>query len=150
MNRRSPSFKNWKPVSSTSSRVKARTRATGTTHERLLRRTLWRMGLRFRKNVRQLPGVPDIVFSRARVVVFCDGDFWHGRNWADRREKLRTGGNSKYWIRKIKANMARDLWHNKKLEKLGWKVLRFWESDILENDTRIAEIIIQFVRFDEY
>lgn len=112
-----------------------------------MRRTLWKMGLRFRKNVRQLPGVPDIVFPRARVVVFCDGDFWHGRSWADRREKLRAGANSKYWIRKIKANMARDLWHNKKLEKLGWKVLRFWESEILEDDTRVARTIVQFVRF---
>src|SRR5689334_11885494 len=96
MKRRTPSFEGLRPASETSSSVKRRNTRVDTQHEVLLRSTLWRMGLRFRKNVRSLPGKPDIVFPKAKVIVFCDGDFWHGRNWASQSMKLEKGTNGAY------------------------------------------------------
>src|SRR5437879_6384164 len=75
---KSPSFKGLKPASEASSRAKRGNRRRDTLQEMLLRRELWKMGLRYRKNVETMPGKPDLVFPGARVVVFCDGDFWHG------------------------------------------------------------------------
>jgi len=91
------------------------------------------MGLRFRKNVRDLPGKPDIVFTKQRVAVFCDGDFWHGRDWPARKRKLHKGANALCWTKKIGANIQRDRLLDQDLKRLGWKVLRLWESDILED-----------------
>src|SRR5687767_5949640 len=78
---KSPSFAGLKPRSTAASRVARSVRKTDSKAEVALRKALWAMGHRYRKNVRSLPGTPDLVFPRARTVVFCDGDFWHGRNW---------------------------------------------------------------------
>lgn len=96
------------------------------------------MGLRYRKNVRNLPGKPDIVFPSVKVVVFCDGDFWHGRNWQVLQEKLLHGTNSDYWIAKIQRNMERDLLNNEILKRDGWLVIRVWEKDIKADVRRVA------------
>jgi DNA mismatch endonuclease (patch repair protein) len=98
--------------------------------------------LRFRKNVATLPGKPDIVFREKRVAVFCDGDFWHGRNWVQRRRKLLNGANHSYWIIKIQTNIDRDKRHNRELRKLGWKVVRLWETDILTDvDAAVNSVV---------
>src|SRR2546425_5950598 len=86
--RLTPSFRGYKPSSEASSRAMRGNRKRDTKPEKLLRRQLWRLGLRFRKNVSSLPGQPDIVFPTEKIAVFCDGDFWHGRNWADLKSKL--------------------------------------------------------------
>lgn len=103
---------------------------SNTKPELMLRRALWRAGLHYRKNVTGLPGKPDIVFKGARLVVFCDGDFWHGKDWKARKKKLLRGTNPSYWVAKIERNMQRDRLHTHALRKEGWAVLRFWESDI--------------------
>lgn len=121
-------------------------RSSDTAHECLLRTLLWRRGLRYRKNVRALPGKPDIVFSAARVAVFCDGDFWHGRNWQLLSRKLRAGTNASYWIPKIKANRNRDRRTARLLEREGWIVIRFWETDIHDDPERVARAIEKLVR----
>ena len=72
-----------------------------------------------------------MVFRSDGVVVFCDGDFWHGKDWAERRNALARGANAEYWIGKIEGNMERDRRNNEVLRSEGWTVLRFWESDIL-------------------
>jgi DNA mismatch endonuclease (patch repair protein) len=128
---KAPSYKTFRPASQRASESLARNKSTDTKCERLLRSALWRMGFRFRKNVRDLPGRPDIVFRGQRIVVFCDGDFWHGRNWIQRRRKLVNGANSSYWIAKIRSNIERDKRHDASLRKLGWTVVRLWEKDIL-------------------
>lgn len=133
-----PSFRKLRASSSRASRALAGNRATDTKCERLLRSELWRLGLRFRKNVSSLPGKPDVVFRRERVAVFCDGDFWHGKNWEARRRKLRKGSNSKYWVAKIQSNIDRDRSDNRKLERLGWRVVRVWESQILADPANHA------------
>jgi DNA mismatch endonuclease (patch repair protein) len=110
--------------------------------EVLLRRALWKEGCRFRKNRADLPGKPDIVFSRMRLVIFCDGDFWHGRDWEQRREKLRRGNNPSYWVNKIRRNRERDHENQRRLEEAGWSVLRFWETDILAHPGRVTQEIL--------
>jgi DNA mismatch endonuclease, patch repair protein len=96
------------------------------------------LGLRYRKNVKTLPGKPDIVFVKARVAIFCDGDFWHGRDWVNLRFKLERGTNPDYWIAKIKSNIERDLRNNKLLSEAGWLVIRFWETDIKKDPAKHA------------
>lgn len=133
--------------SAAASRILSATKSTDTKCEIQLRRELWRMGLRFRKNVRDLPGKPDIVFRKQRVAVFCDGDFWHGRNWPARRRKLNKGANALYWTKKIHANIQRDRLHDEELQRLGWRELRLWESDILKDPYRCALEVVELVRF---
>lgn len=101
-----------------------------------LRKALWKDNLRYRVNYKKLPGKPDIVFTKYHVVVFCDGDFWHGHNWALRGlssldEEL--AGYSQFWRDKITHNIERDNEVNAELRSLGWTVIRFWESDINSN-----------------
>jgi DNA mismatch endonuclease (patch repair protein) len=81
------------------------------------------------------------VFTGSRILVFCDGDFWHGRNWSERKRKLLAGNNSAYWIAKIEANIARDVRVNAELAEEGWYVLRFWETDILRDPTAVAATV---------
>ena len=111
-----------------------------------MRTILWRRGLRYRKNVKTLPGKPDVVFSAARVIVFCDGDFWHGRDWKQLSRKLRNGSNASYWISKIKANRNRDRRNDRLLRREGWSVIRIWESDIHGDSEQAARTIEELVR----
>lgn len=140
-----PSYKGLKPASEAASRVKSANRRQDTLHEVLLRRHLWRLGLRFRKNVTTLPGKPDIVFPSVKVAVFCDGDFWHGRDWESRQEKLRRGTNASYWLAKIGSNIERDARNTALLKKAGWSVIRLWETDVkrdpLTAATKIKKVV---------
>jgi DNA mismatch endonuclease, patch repair protein len=142
---RSPSFAGLHPSSLSSSLSKQKNPSANTKHERVLRSLLWKQGLRYRKNVRSLPGKPDLVFTRARLVVFCDGDFWHGRTWPALSRKLKHGSNSAYWIAKIKRNRERDKQTTASLRRDGWTVLRVWETDILRSPEAIAENICRSV-----
>ena len=114
--------------------------------ELVLRRALWSKGMRYRVAMKELPGKPDIVFTRAKIAVFCDGDFWHGHNWALRGKSSldeELAGYSEYWQNKIRYNIERDRRNTQKLENDGWLVLRFWESDIKKNPEQCIEIIMQ-------
>jgi DNA mismatch endonuclease (patch repair protein) len=93
----------------------------------------------------ELPGRPDIVFLGRKVAVFCDGDFWHGRDWEIRRQKLIQGSNSGYWVAKIQRNIERDLQNTRLLEGMGWTVLRFWESHIAANPSVVAQSILRIL-----
>jgi len=134
-----PSYSEFEP-SSDRARAAARgaSRKTDTQPELLLRRFLFQAGLRFRKDVASLPGRPDIAFARAQVAVFCDGDFWHGKSWVARKKKLSQGTNGTYWVAKIERNIARDREIVAALRIRGWKVLRYWESEIRKHPQRIA------------
>ena len=144
--RKAPSFIGLSPASPASSHAKKMNRSSDTEHERILRKKLWNAGLRYRKNVKTLPGKPDIVFPATRVVVFCDGDFWHGRDWRSLSRKLRMGTNAGYWIPKIEANRHRDRRNEQLLKRGGWTVIRVWETDIHRDAQRAAQIISQIVR----
>lgn len=146
MSQKSPSFKGLSPSSPrASAAAKGSSRKAGTAHEVLLRRELWQQGLRYRKNVADLPGKPDIVFLGAKVAVFCDGDYWHGKDWEARKAKLATGSNPEYWIKKIERNMERDRQNVVALEAEGWAVIRLWESEIKKDSrgavNRVAKLL---------
>lgn len=130
-------------------RIMSSVKSKNTTPERLLCRALWARGMRFRKNYDKLPGKPDIVFTKVRIAVFCDGDFWYGHNWKIRGLKSldeELEGYSEYWRAKINSKIERDKRVNEQLENQGWKVLRFWESDIKQNVQSCAELIILIYR----
>ncbi len=112
--------------------------------ELMLRKALWKENLRYRVNYRKLPGKPDIVFTKYRVVVFCDGDFWHGHNWAIRgltslEEELES--YSDFWRAKIIRNIERDTEVNQALKGAGWSVVRIWESDIRTDIARCVQLV---------
>ena len=110
-------------------------RNKNTNIELILRKALFKKGLRFRvKN--KLFGKPDIIFPSKKVAIFCDGDFWHGKNFKKEGE-----GYKIFWKNKIKTNIERDSLVNKTLKKNGWKVLRFWKAEIIKNPNECAEKI---------
>jgi len=139
--RSTASFSGLAAASLRASETKRRNRATGSRHERILQTTLWQLGLRYRKHRSDLAGKPDLVFSPARVVVFCDGDFWHGRKWKQSRAKLSRGHNGRYWVDKIAGNRSRDRRVNSVLRRQGWLVIRVWETDIRKDAVRVASRI---------
>jgi DNA mismatch endonuclease (patch repair protein) len=97
----------------------------GTGPELAIRRNLHRRGLRYRVNVKGLPGRPDVVFTRARLAVQVDGCFWHGCP----EHAVQPKANARWWRDKIAANRARDARNDKALEEAGWTVLRIWEHE---------------------
>ena len=101
--------------------------------EVLLRKALWHKGYRYRKNYKKLEGKPDIVLTKYKIAIFCDGEFFHGKDWEKLRERLKRGDNGEFWIKKIARNMEHDNDINKRLEFEGWTVLRFWGNDIKRN-----------------
>jgi DNA mismatch endonuclease (patch repair protein) len=133
-----PSYAGFKPASEAASKAKRANHCRDSTHELLLRKALWRLGLRYRKHVVGLPGMPDLVFPQARVVVFCDGDFWHGRDWRRLRRQLLRRHNANYWIAKIARNRMRDTQNTRILENAGWLVVRVWETDIRKNVSGVS------------
>ena len=145
-----PSFKGLAPGSPAQSRAKRSNRARDTKPELLVRRELWARGARYRLLPPDLPGRPDIVFLRARVAVFCDGDFWHGHDWPQISEKLANGHNGSYWRAKIAYNIERDLRINQELEQHGWLVLRYWESAIKASPSLVAAAVLKAVSAQEH
>lgn len=105
-------------------------KAKDTAIEVILRKALWERGYRYRKNYKGLPGHPDIVLTKYKIVIFCDGEFFHGKDWEKLKVRLKKSNNSEYWIAKIVRNMERDEEVNIQLRTLGWSVLRFWGKDI--------------------
>lgn len=105
-----------------------------------LRKALWHQGIRYRKNYKICGCKPDIVITKYKIAIFCDGDFWHGKP-----SKYQVHTNSNFWQEKIKRNQERDLENTIQLRDEGWTVLRFWESEIKDNleacITTIASII---------
>ena len=112
--------------------------------ELTIRKELWARGLRYRKHVKQLYGKPDIVFSKSKVAVFCDSEFWHGYDWETRKQDFKS--NQDFWIPKIERNMQRDAEVTESLEKDGWLVLRFWGKEILKDTAACADKIENAIR----
>ncbi len=151
LTRTTPSYKGFSPASAATSRVgRAASAKRDTAPEVILRRAVWQTGLRYRVDVATLPGRPDLAFRAARLAVFCDGDFWHGRDLRRRLRKLAAGHNARYWVSKIRGNVARDRRTDRVLSNSGWQVLRFWESDVRANPQRAAQAVLRAVRSRGY
>ena len=114
-----------------------------------LRKVLWHKGYRYRKNYKILPGTPDIALTKYKIAIFCDSDFFHGKDWYQvLKPKLEKGSNPEYWIKKIERNKQRDVENDKTLLFLGWSVIHFWESDIHKNVEECIKVIEECI-FDQ-
>ncbi|MCB8821916.1 very short patch repair endonuclease [Microvirga rosea] len=109
------------------SEVMSRIRSTDTKAEVRLRKALFARGLRYRKNVRQLPGTPDIVLPKHRYAIQVRGCFWHAH---DCSRANRPASNTGYWLPKLARNVERDLKSDEALRQLGWRVRIVWECEI--------------------
>lgn len=116
-------------------------KADNTEIEVKLRKALWNKGYRYRKNYKELPGKPDITLTKYKIAIFCDGEFFHGKDWEILKPRLEKSNNSEYWISKISRNQQRDDEVNKKLLYMGWTVIRFWGKDILHNTDECVKVI---------
>jgi len=119
----------------------SRVRSTDTTPELIIRSLAHARGLRFRKHCGWLPGRPDLVFVRSRVVVFVDGDYWHGWRFPEWKEKLGS-----YWKQKIENNRRRDVRNFRRLRNAGWLVIRLWEHDVERDPRRCIDRVEAAIR----
>lgn len=112
--------------------------------ELLLRKELWHRGMRYRKNTSIVFGHPDIVFTKKKIAVFCDSEFWHGYDWENKKKEIKS--HQSFWIPKIERNMQRDIEVNETLKSEGWTVLRFWGKEIKQDLKNCADIVETAVR----
>ena len=106
-------------------------KSTGSEIELVLGKALWKKGYRYRKNVKTIFGKPDFVFRKYKIAVFCDSEFWHGKDWETKKHEIKS--NKDFWYKKITRNIERDKEVNEHLKEEGWLVIRFWGKEILKN-----------------
>lgn len=111
--------------------------------EMVLRKALWNKGIRYRKNYKKLLGKPDIAITKYKIAIFCDSEFWHGYNWDEKKNEIKS--NQEFWYRKIENNIKRDRYVTETLQQQGWIVLRFWGKEILKDINKCVEIVKSFV-----
>ena len=116
--------------------------------EVILRKALWKKGYRYRKNYNKLLGKTDIVLPKYKIVIFCDSEFFHGKDWDILKLKLKNSNNADYWIRKISRNRERDDEINKRLSFEGWTVIRFWGNDIKKHTEECVRVVEETI-FDQ-
>jgi DNA mismatch endonuclease (patch repair protein) len=126
----------------------SRIKGKDTSIELVLRKALWNKGYRYRKNYKELPGAPDIVLTKYKIAIFCDSEFFHGKDWEVLKNKLQSGKNPGYWIAKIERNIERDNDNDKKLMFAGWKVIHFWGKEILKDPDECIKVIEEAI-FDQ-
>lgn len=122
-----------------------RIRSKNTKIEIALRKALWHKGYRYRKNYEALPGKPDIVLTKQKIAIFCDSEFFHGKDWEILKPQLEHGKNGEFWIKKISRNRERDDEVNKQLLFLGWTVIRFWGKDIIKNTDECVKVVEEVI-----
>ena len=109
-----------------------------------LAHALWHAGIRYRKNYRAVPGSPDITITKYKVAVFVDGEFWHGKDWEERKQRLKR--NREYWIEKIEENISRDKRNDILLKEMGWIPIHFWEGEIKKDLQACVNKVIDAVQ----
>ncbi|MDE5998293.1 MAG: very short patch repair endonuclease [Muribaculaceae bacterium] len=127
-------------------RCMAAIKGKDTKPEMTVRRYLFSRGMRYRVNVKKLPGSPDIVLRKYGVAVFIDGCFWHGHK--DCKYYKLPSTNIEFWKAKIAKNIARDYVNNVDLELAGWRVIRIWECEIKtkeQRDERLGKLYDEIV-----
>ena len=119
-------------------------KSKGTKPELALAKAMWALGLRYRKNSGSIFGKPDFSFKKYKVAVFVDGEFWHGKDWEQRKAEIK--GNREFWIAKIERNIRRDMEVTGRLKAEGWTVLRFWSNDVVKNAGCHAEKVKEIIQ----
>lgn len=115
----------------------------GTKLELLFGKLLWNAGVRYRKNDKTVFGKPDFVIRKMKIAIFCDGEFWHGRNWEERKNDHKS--NCDFWHSKIERNIRRDKEVNEQLKAQGWTVFRFWETEITKEPDKCLNRILNYM-----
>ena len=115
-------------------------KSKGSKIEILLAKELWKRGHRYRKNNKKVYGKPDLTFKKQKIAVFVDSEFWHGKDWEQRKYDHKS--NKDFWHKKIERSIERDKEVNNYLLKTGWQVLRFWGSQI-ETELEHCVLIIE-------
>ncbi len=123
------------------SKYMRRIRSKDTSIELKLRKALWSKGYRYRKNYKKLPGSPDIVLTKYKIAIFCDSEFFHGKDWEIMKLRLEHGNNPDFWVKKIERNRNRDCENDKKLLFLGYTVIHFWGRDIIKHTEECLKAI---------
>jgi DNA mismatch endonuclease (patch repair protein) len=118
------------------SRTMSRIRSVDTKPEQKLRSILHKHGYRFRKNVRELPGRPDVVLPKYNTIIFVNGCFWHQHPNCSKAAMPKS--NKGYWEKKLKKNVYRDSQNIAQLSSSGWKVITVWECEIKEDCAKVA------------
>ncbi|WP_457747585.1 very short patch repair endonuclease [Sulfurimonas sp.] len=132
----------------TRSEIMSRVRSKNTKPELSLRKSLYKLGMRYRVNAKDIVGKPDIYIRKYKLAIFVDSDFWHGRLYLQGKRIPKT--NKEYWISKLEKNIRRDKYVTNTLKADGWLVLRYWKSDINQNIDKVtSEIIGVYKRFKE-
>lgn len=140
-------YRKYENVTDLRKRTMSRIHSKDTNCELLLRHALWHYGYRYRKNYIKLPGSPDICITKYKVAIFCDSDYFHGKDWdKNLRNKVSKGNNSDYWLKKIQTNIERDKKIDAQLRGLGWTVLHFWATEIMKNPAECVNEINDMVK----
>lgn len=130
------------------SEMMSKIKGKNTRPELLLARALWHSGIRYRKHCLTLRGKPDFVNKSLKLVIFVDGEFWHGYAWESKKDKIRS--NREFWIPKIERNMQRDAEVNAELEKQGFKIFRFWEKEVKNELGTCLKQVLDYIYFRDH
>ncbi|MDR0659502.1 MAG: DNA mismatch endonuclease Vsr [Prevotellaceae bacterium] len=119
------------------SEVMALVKGKDTKPEIIVRKFLFSCGFRYRKNVKELPGKPDIVLKKYKTVIFIHGCFWHGHSLDGITFHRRIpDSNSEFWEKKINNNLLRDSRNQEELKQIGWRVIIIWECELSSGSKR--------------
>lgn len=119
--------------------IMSQIRGKDTSIEVSLRKELFSRGIRYRKNSSSVYGHPDISIKKYKIAIFCDGDFWHGYNWEETKQNIKS--NREFWIKKIEHNIDKDIEVNHVLAHMGYTVIRVWEHEIKKDLDGVASMI---------
>ena len=123
-------------------------RGKDTKIEILLRKALWNKGFRYRKNYNSLPGKPDIALTKYKIAIFCDSEFFHGKDWKVLKQKIEAGKNADYWVKKIERNIKRDKEKDDLLRTMGWTVIHLWGNDVIKDPVGCVRVVEETI-FDQ-
>ena len=125
----------------------SRIRSTNSKPEEIVRKYLFSKGFRYRKNVKKLPGCPDIVLPKYKTVIFVNGCFWHKH---DCPRFVWPSSNQDYWIPKIQRNIERDRLNAAELQKKGWHIITVWECELKKKnrELRLEHLLSEITRED--
>ncbi|WP_316841985.1 very short patch repair endonuclease [Pedobacter gandavensis] len=125
------------------SKLMSKIRGKNTKAEVLLRKALWAKHIRFRIHVKNMPGKPDIVINKYRLAIFVDGSFWHGFQWEQKKQSIKS--NTQFWIPKIERNMQRDKANQKQIENAGYTVMRFWDHEVTKSLEKCVNQVVLYI-----
>lgn len=132
-------------VTEKSHNTMSKIRGKDTKPEIALRKALWNEGIRYRKNYKAIPGRPDIAITKYKIAIFVDSEFFHGKDWAEKKDSIAKGSNGDYWTAKIERNIERDKEKTSALEELGYLVIRFWSRDVTKNTEDCIRTILEAI-----